>query len=763
MMKKITLFWLLVWFVHSETRLFAQSEVKEAHVAAIYVCPRTGSVEGNIAAVRKQIDLAADDCKKKGRPIDIIVLAEMAAYRWLPGTMREKAEPEYEGPFFKEMQKAASEHQCYIAFNLDVRRKDGNLYRTIFLVGRTGELIGKYDKVNVPAEELKGGIIPGADDETNVRPIETEFGRIGMLICFDVDKRVPCFPETIFDQSPTRDTTKIRMMKRLVDAGAQLVLVSSIGDYTGMAVEDAKDNQVWVVHAGIQAYANKIYPKAMIVKPDGSVLAGVGTAEEVGSNGSDTFTGYSSIIIPLGAIMPIRTFTFAELHRGDLEADTKLLDSYGLLPDSIRDFYLQARAYFVENRAADFTDSTLIALAGKNNLPLMGGPMLGQLNAEGVTLWLRPSTADPLVVHVTKAGSSEVKSVVRHSPTPGLEQRIVLNGLAPDTEYNYTVYTQERRIAEGRFVTAPSVGSKGIFRLAFGSCAHKKGVHNPNLFHQILSRKPHVMMILGDFAVDDRDNRIPMHRSDYLLRDVSQAWRHFSSQVPVYAAWDDHDYFNDDLAGVPEKFTANDREALRAVWQQNWNNPDNKKPGIYFNTRIGPVEMIMLDTRSCRENARRGQYGSFLGAEQMKWLKGVLKKSKAPFKVISSGTMWTDYITNGKDSWGTWDIKAREELFNYIETERISGVLLISGDRHGARGFTIPRPSGFVFHEFEAGSLGGMEGPPAMAENAANQLFGYLGRDFIAFGEFTFDTQGDTPSVTFRLINEYGQIIEEHY
>jgi alkaline phosphatase D len=124
--------------------------------------------------------------------------------------------------------------------------------------------------------------------------------------------------------------------------------------------------------------------------------------------------------------------------------------------------------------------------------------------------------------------------------------------------------------------------------------------------------------------------------------------------------------------------------------------------------------------------------------------------------------MWSDFITPGKDSWGTWDTLAREELFNFIETEGISGVLLVSGDRHGARGFTIPRPSGFQFYEFQVASLGGVPGPVAMADDTSNQLFGYLGKDFIAFGEFTFDTSGDRPAVMFRLIDEHGQILEEH-
>jgi alkaline phosphatase D len=169
----------------------------------------------------------------------------------------------------------------------------------------------------------------------------------------------------------------------------------------------------------------------------------------------------------------------------------------------------------------------------------------------------------------------------------------------------------------------------------------------------------------------------------------------------------------------------------------------------------------MPDTRSLRENNRRGEYGAYLGEEQMNWLKKTLKNSEAPFKVISSGTMWSDYITPGKDSWGTWDTKGREELFQFIEDENISGVLLVSGDRHGTRGFTIPRSSGFSFYEFQVASLAGVPGPVAFAEDNSTQLFGYHGTDKIAYGEFTFDTTGNKQSVTFRLIDEYGNVQEE--
>jgi alkaline phosphatase D len=461
-------------------------------------------------------------------------------------------------------------------------------------------------------------------------------------------------------------------------------------------------------------------------------------------------------------IPPRHKVTLRDAHIGNLEVDTRLLDSYVLLPENVRQFYLDSRTVFANNPTADFINPEIIEAARKHNIPLMGGPMLGDVREDRVSIWLRPSVLTPVVIKVTKSGGSDEKSYVASNIEPGAEQRIVIDGLDPDTDYRYAVYVNNSKITEGGFTTAPVYDEKGIFRLAFGSCFHKIGLHNPNLINQILKRKPRAMMLIGDIAADDRENNINMHRSDYLLRDVSIPWRDLAENIPLYAAWDDHDYFNNDLSGIPKGFNEADLEAVRAVWHQNWNNPENNNPGIYFSTRTGPVEIIMLDTRSLRENGRRGEYGSYLGIEQLSWLKETLKKSEAPFKVISSGTMWSDYITPGKDSWGTWDTKAREELFNFIETENITGVLLISGDRHGARGFTIPRPSGFAFYEFEAGSLGGVPGPDAMAEDNSSQLFGYHGSDVIAFGEFTFDMRRDKPLVEFRLIDEFGNILEEH-
>ena len=91
-----------------------------------------------------------------------------------------------------------------------------------------------------------------------------------------------------------------------------------------------------------------------------------------------------------------------------------------------------------------------------------------------------------------------------------------------------------------------------------------------------------------------------------------------------------------------------------------------------------------------------------------------------------------------------------------IDEKQGSQVILLSGDRHGARGFAIPRPNGKPIYEFEAGTLGAVKGPGAYGPGKKDQLCGYVGLKVWAFGEFTFGVEDGRSRVTFRLIDEQG-------
>ena len=464
-------------------------------------------------------------------------------------------------------------------------------------------------------------------------------------------------------------------------------------------------------------------------------------------------------------VKPTHVVSLGQAHKGTLEIDTLLLDSYGVLPEARRTFYLKAREVLAGSPAATPTDPRIIRAAKTAGLSLISGPMLGDLSASGITVWFRPVLAGTLTVQVVVREGNEKKHFPVDVTQPGAVVRVRLTGLTASTQHSYRIVDDSGDIlGKGAFCTAPRPNAQETIRIAFGSCLHKIGVHNPNLMQLIAERGNHAMLLLGDLAVDDREAKTHLHYADYLLRDVSQAWRTFSANMPVYACWDDHDYLNNDKSGLQKgQITGRDRNALRELWQENWNNPQTVVTGrgIYFNAVIGDVEVIMLDTRSCRAWQARGTHGSYLGEAQMQWLLKTLKASTARFIIVTSGTMWSDFMSKAKDSWGSWDIPGREAIYDFIEKHQIGGVLLLSGDRHGARSFRIERPSGFSLYEFEAATLGGVPGPGAFAPDKSTQAFGYRG-GLKAFGEFTFDMGRSDPEVTFRLINEEAKELEKH-
>ncbi|WP_209330142.1 alkaline phosphatase D family protein [Lunatimonas salinarum] len=413
---------------------------------------------------------------------------------------------------------------------------------------------------------------------------------------------------------------------------------------------------------------------------------------------------------------------------------------------------------FSSEKLADFhdllADSAYLAWLVEEKLLLLSGPVWGSVSEDGADLWVRTAKPAKVEATVVDQGSSRVFTASSTDINTDLSTIIPIRGLKPGKSYPVSI-TVDGQPWSGAFPLTLNTLPKGeALRITFGTCFHRWGLGNRKLVHQILDRKPHAMLFGGDIAVQDRRDQIGMHRFDYLMRDLFPAWRQLTSQIPVYATWDDHDYMDDDLSGIPEGFTAADRSAIRQVFTHSWANPGYGNPvkeeGVYFKTSIGEVDVIMLDNRFFRDK----ESGAFLGDEQMDWLEDQLVNAKGKFIILSCGTMWSDYVSNGKDSWGVWDPEDRERIFRLIEKHRIPGVLLISGDRHGARVFRIPRNSGFHFYEFEPASLGGRYGPPATDPSWQTQLVGV--DNTYAFGEFTFDTHLADPEVTFRLIREDG-------
>ncbi|MEP4077170.1 alkaline phosphatase D family protein [Haloferula sp.] len=446
-----------------------------------------------------------------------------------------------------------------------------------------------------------------------------------------------------------------------------------------------------------------------------------------------------------------------DAHIGTLEIDLRIMNQYEVQPQEVQDFYTASR----KAMTGSDPEGEVAKVCQKFNRRKLGGPMLGDPSSTGVSVWMHLPQADLVKIVVSSKEGGFLKSY--QSGGKARIHSLRCEGLSPDTAYEYQVQGSDGGVlGKGSFLTVPEHLSEKPFNIAFGTCYHKVGMYRPELMKLVRERGNRAMLVLGDSAVDGRKDDYGLINADYLLRNLSPSWRNMTANVPVSATWDDHDYWGNDTSGkLTNRKKPIDVDGLRQSWQSQWNNPERgeDREGIYFQTKIGPVHYIALDTRSCRVNEERGKLNCFLGEAQMNWLKQQIKESTSSCILISGGTMWSDNISDGKDSWGTWDTEGREEIFQVIDAKKDSLVLLMSGDRHGARGIAIPRPKGGKIHELEVAGMGGVPGPGAFGKDRDQQLFGYPGGTW-AFGELTFSKESDELQVVFRLVDENGKELE---
>ncbi|MBB6732745.1 carbon-nitrogen hydrolase family protein [Cohnella zeiphila] len=150
----------------------------------------------------------------------------------LPETFRSKNFEDAEnidGPSAALMSSKAKQHRMYVSgtfFHLD--QSDGYLYNTGLIMDRNGQIVGRYDK-NHPftSELLDGGVAPGED----VPVFDTDFGKIGMMICYD---------------SWFTDVTELLALK-----GAEIILFPSAGYYQSIIPARASDNCVRIVASSL--------------------------------------------------------------------------------------------------------------------------------------------------------------------------------------------------------------------------------------------------------------------------------------------------------------------------------------------------------------------------------------------------------------------------------------------------------------------------------------------------------------------------------
>jgi len=185
-------------------------------LASVHYRPRnTSSPQENLEKFAMHLHKAGE------KRADIVCLPEGITMAGTGKTYLEVSEP-VPGPSTDFLGEIAKKHEMYIVAGI-YEREGPVVYNTSVLIGRDGKFIGKYRKVSLPREEIEGGITPG-----NSFPVfDTDFGRIGMMICWDVT-----FPEPA---------------KNLASKGAEVIFMPIWGGNINLAKARAIENQIYLV------------------------------------------------------------------------------------------------------------------------------------------------------------------------------------------------------------------------------------------------------------------------------------------------------------------------------------------------------------------------------------------------------------------------------------------------------------------------------------------------------------------------------------
>lgn len=401
---------------------------------------------------------------------------------------------------------------------------------------------------------------------------------------------------------------------------------------------------------------------------------------------------------------------------------------------------------------------------------VINGPMVGWVSPTEISVWARITGEYAFSLQYgtdSELSDSQQSDSILAKPKNDFMVHLTLKDLKPDTTYYYRVLVEGSPSGYNRgepfkVKTAPAPGEKTRFSIGFGSCARARVDPEQIIWKQVKETGVDLFFWLGDNIYGDSLYGQFLAEEYRFQRDIPSLQPVLRS-IPHLAIWDDHDYgLNDHDRENPI------RDIALAVFKNYWANPSYglpQTPGVFFHYHYGGVDFFFLDGRYHRDPpSMPDQPGkTHLGKEQLNWLKSGLSKSKAPFKVLLTGTGWTSLKGPDGDSWSA-ALHERNQLFDYIRDESISGVLLVSGDTHRGELYCIPwsDKGGYDLYEFVSSPLAqkpSVKVKPKLPEIYIRDWY----HDSSNFGYMTFDLTENDPVMRYNLIDTFGDTVYEWF
>jgi agmatine deiminase len=203
--------------------------------------------------------------------------------------------------------KLAKKHRIVIVAPLFEKAKNGKFYNTAVVVGSNGQILGTYRKAHIPQDPYFYEKDYFAEGDTDYGIFETEFARIGVLICYD-----QWFPE------PAR----INALE-----GAEIIFYpTAIGYVKGHTSEDGDWHDAWRTVQRAHAISNGIH---------------VAAVNRVGEEGELEFWGGSFVCDSFGKVLNEASTSKEEIviAKIDLSKNKKIQDGWGFLRNRRPDTY----------------------------------------------------------------------------------------------------------------------------------------------------------------------------------------------------------------------------------------------------------------------------------------------------------------------------------------------------------------------------------------------------------------------------------------
>ncbi|HET9318142.1 MAG TPA: carbon-nitrogen hydrolase family protein [Bryobacteraceae bacterium] len=169
-----------LWWDDISLEEIANPGPRSVTVATVKYHPHnTHSAEENVRQFVELVDHAVPE------KTDVILLPEGMTVAGTGKSDADVSEP-VPGPTTEKLGELARRKHAYIIGGI-YEREAPAVYNTAVLIDREGRLIGKYRKVYLPREEIEAGLTPGNDYPV----FRTDFGKIGIMICWDVEYADP--------------------------------------------------------------------------------------------------------------------------------------------------------------------------------------------------------------------------------------------------------------------------------------------------------------------------------------------------------------------------------------------------------------------------------------------------------------------------------------------------------------------------------------------------------------------------------------------